>query len=256
MVSAAGTLPRMLPPPGRPWVIAHRGASAAFPENTLAAFRGAAALGADAVELDARRTADGAVVVHHDAVVPGVGAIVEQAVAVLRRRAPQVPSLAEALEACAGMWVDVEVKNSPADPDWDPADGFVARVLADIEEAGRTGTVLLTSFNPATITRARVLAPNLATGWLVEVEPLAPAASWAAEAGHAALLPRASTMPGPAAEAAAAAAHRAGIILLTWTVDDPAEAARLAAAGLDGIITNRPDAVRSALGEHHDHHGG
>ena len=104
--------------------------------------------------------------------------------------------------------------------------------------------------------RARVLAPSLATGWLVEVKPLAPAASWAAAAGHAALLPHASTLPGPAAATAAAAAHRAGISLLTWTVDDPAEAARLAAAGLDGIITNRPDAVRSALGEHHDHHGG
>ncbi|MBM3696502.1 MAG: glycerophosphoryl diester phosphodiesterase, partial [Actinobacteria bacterium] len=60
-------------PPGRPWVIAHRGASAAFPENTLAAFRAAAALGADAVELDVRRTADGHPVVHHDAVVPGAG---------------------------------------------------------------------------------------------------------------------------------------------------------------------------------------
>ncbi len=256
MVSAAGTLSRMLPPPGRPWVIAHRGASEAFPENTLAAFRGAAALGADAVELDARRTADGAVAVHHDAVVPGVGAIVEHAAAALRRRAPWVPTLAEALEACTGMWVDVEVKNSPADPDWDPDDALVAQVLAGIEEAGRTETVLLTSFNPATIARARSLAPGLATGRLVEAAPLASAVSWAAAAGHAALLPHASALQGPAAREAAAAAHRAGIWLLTWTVDDPAEAVRLAAAGLDGIITNRPDAVRSALDEHRHHHGG
>jgi glycerophosphoryl diester phosphodiesterase len=238
----------MLPPPGRPWVIAHRGASAAFPENTLAAFRGAAALGADAVELDARRTADGAVVVHHDAVVPGVGAIVAHTAAALRRRAPWVPTLAEALDACAAMWVDVEVKNSPADPDWDPADALVARVVAEIAEAGRAGEVLLTSFNPATILRARSLAPGLATGRLVEAGPLAPAIAGAAGAGHAALLPHAAALQGPAAAAAAEAAHRAGIGLFAWTVDDPAEGRRLAAAGLDGIITNRPDALAAALG--------
>ena len=51
-------------------VIAHRGASKAFPENTVAAFRGAAAMGADMVELDVRRTADGYLVIHHDARLP------------------------------------------------------------------------------------------------------------------------------------------------------------------------------------------
>src|SRR5262245_21916718 len=56
-------------------IIAHRGASREQPENTLAAFRRARELGADGVELDVHRTADGAIVVHHDAVIPGVGAI-------------------------------------------------------------------------------------------------------------------------------------------------------------------------------------
>ena len=236
----------MLPAPRRPRIIAHRGASAAFPENTLAAFRGAAALGADGVELDVRRTADGAAVVHHDAFIPGIGPIVEQTAAALRHRAPWVPSLAAALDACGRLWVDVEVKNSPADPDWDPADGLVARVVADLREWGRADAVLLTSFNPATITRARALAPELATGWLVEAEPAAAAVPWVADGGHAALLPHASALEGPAAAATAHAAHRAGIELLTWTVDDPAEARRLAAAGLDGIITNRPGALLGA----------
>jgi glycerophosphoryl diester phosphodiesterase len=246
----------MLPLPGRPWVIAHRGASAAFPENTLAAFRGAAALGADAVELDARRTADGLVVVHHDAVIPGAGAIVEHTAASLRRRAPWVPSLAEALEACAGMWVDVEVKNSPADPDWDPADGLVPRVLEVIGEAGRAGTVLITSFNPAAMARAGALQPGLPTGWLVENAPLLPAVARAAEQGHRFLLPHHSLLAGEAAGAAVEAARRGGIGLIAWTVDDPAEGRRLAAAGLDGIVTNRPDVIRSALDEHRHHHGG
>jgi len=244
----------MLLPPGRPWVIAHRGASAAFPENTAAAFRGAAALGADAVELDARRTADGAVVVHHDAVLPGVGAIVEQTAASLRRLAPWVPTLAEALAACSGMWVDVEVKNSPADPDWDPEDGLVDRVLETIRAGSRE--VLLTSFSPATISRARSLEPGLPTGWLVEIAPLLPAVTRAAEEGHRFLLPHYSLLEGPAAATATESARQAGIGLIAWTVDDPAEGRRLAAAGLDGIVTNRPDALRSALDEHRHHHGG
>lgn len=254
MVSAAVTLPRMLLPPGRPWVIAHRGASAAFPENTPAAFRGAAALGADAVELDARRTADGAVVVHHDAVVPGVGAIVEQTAASLRRLAPPVPTLEEALAACAGMWVDVEVKNSPAEPDWDPEDALVDRVLDAIRGGGRP--VLLTSFNPATIARARRLEPGLPTGWLVEIAPLLPAVARAAEEGHQFLLPHCSLLEGLAATAAVESARQAGIGLIAWTVDDPAEGRRLAAAGLHGIVTNRPDALRSALDDDRHHHGG
>ncbi|MBM3696409.1 MAG: glycerophosphodiester phosphodiesterase, partial [Actinobacteria bacterium] len=66
--------------------------------------------------------------------------------------------------------------------------------------------------------------------------------------GHAALLPHAASLTETAAAQLAAAARRAGLLLLTWTVDDPGEARRLAAAGLNGIITSRPDALRSAFG--------
>ncbi|MBN2112739.1 MAG: glycerophosphodiester phosphodiesterase [Acidimicrobiia bacterium] len=229
-------------------MIAHRGASAAHPENTLAAFRGAARLGADAVELDVRRTADGAAMVHHDALIPGVGAMVEHTEASLRRRAPWVPTLSEALAACAGMWVDIDVKNSPADPDWDPEDALLAAVLAAMA-AGRGGAVLVTSFNPGTIARARSLAPNLPTGRLVDegAAPF-PALAEAGQAGHAALLPHAASLAGDSAFDLAEEAHRAGMLLMAWTVDDPGEGRRLAAAGVDGIITNRPDTLRQALG--------
>ena len=99
-----------------PMVIAHRGASAAHPENTVAAFVGARDAGADGVELDARRTADGHVIVHHDAQLPDGRVIVELAAAELP---DHVPSLAEALDACAGMVVNIEIKNWPDDPDFD-----------------------------------------------------------------------------------------------------------------------------------------
>ena len=168
-----------------------------------------------------------------------------------------MPTLAEALAACGGMWVDVEVKNSPADPDWDPDDTLVARVVAHLREERCSGAVLLTSFNPATLARAHSLAPGLSTGWLVgAAEPLAAAPTQAAAAGHAALLSPVAALAGDAAGAAAEEAHRVGIALMAWTVDDPQEGRRLAAAGLDGIITNRPDALRSALGEDRHHDGG
>src|SRR3954466_8935464 len=100
-------------------VIAHRGASAAAPENTVEAFHLAKELGADWVELDARRTADGAVVVHHDAHLADGRAIVD-----LRRSdlPAHVCDLADALDACDGMSVNIEIKNWPDDVDFDPTD--------------------------------------------------------------------------------------------------------------------------------------
>src|SRR3954465_13219995 len=96
-------------------VIAHRGASAAAPENTVEAFRLARELGADMVELDARRTADGQVIVHHDAHLADGRAIVELS----RSELPtHVCDLADALDACEGMQVNIEIKNWPDDPDF------------------------------------------------------------------------------------------------------------------------------------------
>jgi glycerophosphoryl diester phosphodiesterase len=238
-------------------VIAHRGASNAYRENTLEAFRGAAALGADAVESDVRRTADGVPVIHHDAAVPGLGPIVSATAGRLPRLAPWVPTLEEALGACAGMWVDVEVKNSPGDPDWDPSDALIEEVVASLESAGRVATALLSSFNAPTLARARALAPGLPTGWLIgrHVPPKV-AVREAVEAGHRALLPHAPALAGPSGPAAIEAAHEAGLMLVCWTLDGPDEVRRLAAAGIDAVITNRPDVALLALDEHDHHHRG
>ena len=226
-------------------MIAHRGASRARRENTLEAFRHAATLGADAVELDARRTADGELVVHHDDAVPGVGPIVELGAAELRRRAPWVPTLAEGLAACSGMWVNVEVKNNPGDHDWDPGNAIVERVLTIITAAGVGSRALVSSFNAVTAAAAQ---PGLPTGWLIEA-PIPPAAAVpeAAALGFDALLPAAADLAGETGERVIAAAHEAGLLLICWTLDDPAEMQRLAAAGIDGIITNLPGVARSAL---------
>lgn len=214
-------------------------------------------MGADAVELDVRRTADGRPVVHHDAVVPGLGPIFSITAADLRRRAPWIPNLEEALAACAGLWVDVEVKNSPADPDWDPADALAEEVVQRLSADDWRGKVLLSSFNEATLARARALAPALPTGLLADrLVPLAEAIRATAQRGHRVLLPHAATLAGTAGPDALGIAREAGLLVVAWTVDDPAEVRRLADTGIDGVITNRPDAALSALGEHGHHDGG
>ena len=91
-------------------VMAHRGASRAEAENTVAAFRRAGQMGSHAVELDVRRTADGVLVVHHNPHLADGRLIASLAFAELRHDAPQVPTLGEALDACDGMWVNVEIK--------------------------------------------------------------------------------------------------------------------------------------------------
>ena len=110
-------------------VIAHRGASAAAPENTVAAFRLARELGRRLGRArraaDARRDGRGA----HDAQLPDGRVIVETASGDLPR---SIPSLAEALDACDGMGVNIEIKNQPVDPDFDPDESVAAAVVAEI----------------------------------------------------------------------------------------------------------------------------
>jgi glycerophosphoryl diester phosphodiesterase len=97
----------------------------------------------------------------------------------------------------------------------------------------------------------------LPTGWLA-----GRSVSWeeavrsTREGEHEFLLPHAATLNGVAGARRIRAAHTAGLLVLPWTVDDAVEAARLAAAGIDGVITNRPDAILSVLGEHRHRHGG
>jgi len=160
------------------------------------------------------------------------------------------------LEACSGLWVDVEVKNSPADPDWDPADRLVEMVVSYLSAHEGSRETVLSSFNLPTLARARALAPSLPTGCLID-HPGSPgeAAAIAAQGRHHLLLPHVAALAGEAAGDWAGAAHEMGLLLVGWTVDDPGEACRLAAAGIDGLITNRPDAVLSALGEHRHGHG-
>lgn len=215
-------------------VFAHRGASAVEPENTVAAFRRAADMGADGVELDVRlgpwREGRNRLLVHHD-VDPRPGA----------------PTLAEALDACAGMTVNIEIKNLQGDPDFDPDETLASEVVALLHERGRNDDVLVSSFNLSAINRVRRLDDAIATGFLVVVSPDDDLAGRVVERcrrhGHAALHPHHIGVTPRLVELC----RMAGIAVNTWTVDDPERMRDLAALGVDGIITNVPDVARATL---------
>lgn len=226
---------------GAPLIVAHRGASADAPENTLAAFALARAQGADGVELDVRRSADGDLVLHHDAALPDGRIVAATPTAELPS---SVPSLAAALDECAGLLVNVEIKNSPFDPDHDPERTLADDVVDVLRARGGTDRVLVSSFDLATIDRVHALDPTVPTAFLTFVDPVgADAVVLAADRGHRAVHPHEGTVD----RAFVALAHRAGLLVNVWTVDDADRIRALAAAGVDAIVTNVPRLARAAL---------
>jgi glycerophosphoryl diester phosphodiesterase len=225
-------------------ILGHRGASARAQENTLDAFALARDAGADGVELDVRRTLDGVLVVHHDPHVPDVGLLSGLDFDALRTLAPFVPTLEEALRACDGMLVNVEVKCLPWEPDADHG-GVVAKAAADVIRACEARTVM-SSFHIAAIDTVRNYAPEIETGFLVHAQDLGFTSNLARLRGHEWLHPdRGSILKDPAG--VVTACHDAGLRVNVWTVDDPEEMRVLADAGVDGIITNVPDVAVSIL---------
>ena len=167
-------------------VIAHRGASRAAPENTVAAFRRAAEMGADMVELDVRRSADGRLVVHHDPHLADGRAVVATRIDELPAA---VPSLDTALDACVGMAVNIEIKNDPEEPGFEPDRALSDDVAAAVAARGDTDRVVVSSFDRASIDRLReVASPPIATAWLVTVPP-PDAVEVVVAGGHQALHP-------------------------------------------------------------------
>jgi glycerophosphoryl diester phosphodiesterase len=226
-------------------VIAHRGASAYAPENTCQAFEEAGRRGADRVELDVRLARDGSVVVHHDARLGDGRAVVDLTAAQLPS---WVPSLREALEACAPLAVNVELKDLPGEPGHRRDLALAAAVVAILSEHPTEADpldLLLSSFDDAALDRVAELAPHLRTATLF-VSTSAPATlvSRAAVCGRVALHPAYAAVD----RALVDAAHSVGLAVNVWTVDEPEQMAALIGLGVDGIITNVPDVARATLG--------
>jgi glycerophosphoryl diester phosphodiesterase len=253
--------------------VAHRGGAARWPENSLTAFRGALAGGAKLVELDVHLTADGTVAVIHDPTLDrttdATGAVGQCTAADLRRarlRAGDgtltddcVPTLDDvlAIAAPAGAGLLIEVKTPGPAVTYERRgdtvvrvsgsryDGLEAKVLQAIRAAGCADRCVLMAFNPAVLTEVRRLAPAQPTTLLVDrhvsdvgVPPLE-AVGWAREAGVTFLGLHHSLCDAEVV----AAAHQAGIAVGVFTVNEPATRDRLLAAGVDVIITDRPELI-------------
>lgn len=219
-------------------VIGHRGASARLPENTLDAFRGAIADGADGVELDVRLSADGLPVVIHDATLerttPVRGRVSDVAAPDLE--AVGVPTLRSALDLLSAHRAVVFVELKGGGDDLERA---VARELCH-RDCYERATVL--SFNHAALRRVREIDERLETAATVAPTLRMPRPSPAriveiverAEASAAALHVSLAT------RRRIDALHDRGLGALVWTVNSPVVARRIARFGADAVMTDAP----------------
>jgi glycerophosphoryl diester phosphodiesterase len=212
--------------PIRPLRIAHRGMPRRARENTIPSFRLALAAGADGIELDVHATADGVVVVHHDPVTANGVEIARAPWAELRRSEQrlgrEIPSLSAVCDVVAGRAeLFVELKGAAIE----------AQVL-DVLRA-YTGHYALHSFDHAMIGRIARRSPATRLGVLFEHRVEDVGALLAAH-GATDAWPRHSLVD----ERLVRNVHDAGGRVIAWTVDDAAEASRLARLGVDGICTD------------------
>jgi glycerophosphoryl diester phosphodiesterase len=229
-------------------VIAHRGSSAAAPENTLAAFRLAAEQGTDYVELDVQESADGEVLVVHDSDLMKVGGdprkIWEADAAALRSvdvgshtgaqfSSERVPTLAEALAVCRGRCrVIVELKSYGHDQLLED------RVVEIVERAGMERDCIFMSLDHDMVRAMKRLRPSWRCGVLV-AKAIGDLTSL-----HADFLAVEARM---ATARFVRRAHRAGQDVYVWTVNDPAWMLTGLSRGVDGLITDHPDLARQVV---------
>lgn len=236
-------------------VWAHRGASSSAPENTLPAFRRAAELGADGVELDVQLTKDGQLVVVHDEtlerVSDGTGWVKDHTLAQLRqldfnRQFPEygpqpIPTLAEVYRLLepTGLTVNVELKTGVVF-----YEGIERRVLALARDFHMEGRVLYSSFNHYTLQTLKKIEPSVKTGVLY-ADGILDAPRYAAETvGADAVHPALYNVQFPAFFDDCRAR---GLRVHVWTVNDEPYMRLLCQNGADALITNDPALARRVV---------
>jgi len=236
--------------------IAHRGASALAPENTIAAFERAVELGADVIELDLHTSQDGELVVIHDDTLDrttdGSGPVHQRSLAELMRldagrwfgegfAGQRIPRLDEVLDRFAGkVPLALEIK---AGSTFFP--GIEEKVVSALRERAAIDQAAVASFDHFALRRLKEIEPTIRTAALLVGRPV----SLSALAGPAkadGLALEASFVTKTEVEACRAS----GLQLAVWVVNDPAQMRHFIRLGVDGIITDYPDLLRLALTEH------
>ena len=246
--------------PKRTLIIAHRGASADAPENTLASQKLAWEQNADALELDVHLTKDGEAAVSHDGNTlrtTGVNLnIADCTMAELKKldagsfkgpqfRGEKIPTLDEILEGMKpGKLVVIELKSG---------EGIPARTAKAIRGDKAQDSAVIISFSSCLLKTAKALMPHIPACLLLGTPQDPQTKAWLeypAEAIETAVREGFDGLDlhyAGITSAFATAAKHSGLRLYAWTVDAPDEARRLAAIGMDGITTNKPAFIREAL---------
>jgi glycerophosphoryl diester phosphodiesterase len=240
-----------------PILIAHRGGSLEAPENTMTSFRHAIELGMRYVELDVQMTRDGELIVIHDETVDrttnGQGPVGNYTFAELRKldagshfdpkfAGEQIPTLREVLELCtdAGVGVVVEIKSPGLYA------GMVEKTVALIGEMWTRGAenIWCISFDHASIRQVRALDPSIPVGYLYEyfeqdfVQPDDTIQAYCPYFRTALAHPE-----------QIAKAHELGKFVFVYTVDEEADMRQVAAAGIDGMVSDRPSLLKRVFQE-------
>jgi glycerophosphoryl diester phosphodiesterase len=188
-------------------------------------------VGADIVEFDVRRSADGELVVVHDP----IALTLEE----IRRLRPDIPTLDETLESLRGRAaLEVEIKNVPGESGHESRATSIARdVVAALQRHAFTDA-FVASFDPECLLSVRELA-DIPTGLLVEPFDDLEHAFQASVGRHAFLLPEAGALES-AGKSFVERAHEQGVRISAWTVDDAEAMERLFELGVDAVETNDP----------------
>jgi glycerophosphoryl diester phosphodiesterase len=233
-------------------VIAHRGASGNAPENTLAAFRKAVALGATFIETDLHLSRDARFVAIHDATVNrttnGQGAVHDMTLADLRKldagswfgsefAGQRIPTLEEILEFSKKNDVVFYLEIKPG-----AAWGGEHALIGALRESGEIPRAVVISFDAAIVLNLRKIEPTLMTGLLYDGQIENPLDKAVAIGARQLAIRGDLVTPALIAEA-----RRKDLQVVCWTVNHPVHMRMLAAAGVDGIMSDYPDRLVAAV---------
>ena len=230
--------------------IAHRGASGSFPENTVSAFQAAVDAGADMCELDVQLSRDGAIVVIHDDTVErttdGKGEVAELTLEELKRldagakfkggpfKGAQIPTLDEVFAVTSGKCgLNIELK----------AGGLEHQVAQIMQARNALGDSIVSSFDWEYLKKIQQLHFNIRVGLLAEEKPVDLMMNAVAMRAYS-INPRWDMVTSDLCKAA----HERGLKLYTWTVDADSRMRALIESGVDGIMTNYPERLRTVVG--------
>ncbi|GBD08194.1 Glycerophosphodiester phosphodiesterase, cytoplasmic [Candidatus Thermoflexus japonica] len=221
-------------------IIAHRGASAKAPENTLAAIRQAAMDDADAVELDVQVTADGIPVLHHDAEVRWLDGTLRPLgdvfLSELRIARPEIPTLAEALELCreVGLGAYLDLKAPEA----------VEPAALIVQQTGMLPFVIFGAREPVTLHAVRRVLPWAYRSIMfegLETDPIALAEAADAHYVHPCWEGRSARPEEQLTSTWVKRVHASGLGIISWHEEQPIALKALKAVGVDAVTTDRPD---------------